>query len=150
MGQALEPFWPSENYASEMRNILKRVLDVSRESDAPVPIQLEERALNVVGPLAADYDERASLHNRGEQATSTQKRGSSVAKLHFAPAHEILTTREIEVLRLLALGMSNNQIAERLVVSTNTVNTHNQSIFGKLGVKSRSGATRYALEYHLV
>jgi len=160
MALALEQFWPSEDYASEMRNILRRALDVSRESDAPVPFQLKERALNVVGSLAADYGERAtsyvggsdrvSLPDRDEQSASTQKRGSSVAKLHFSPAHEELTTREIEVLRLLALGMSNNQIAERLVVSTNTVNTHNQSIFGKLGVKSRSGATRYALEYHLV
>jgi len=45
--------------------------------------------------------------------------------------------------------MSNSQIAERLVLSPHTVNVHNQSIFGKLGVNSRSGATRYAFEHQL-
>lgn len=160
MGHALEQFCPSEDYASEMRTIMERAREASRESDAPIPFQPGEKALVAVGSLAADYDERAislvggsaraSLQNQDKRAASTQKSESSGARLHFSPAHEELTIREIEVLRLLAMGMSNNQIAERLVVSTNTVNTHNQSIFGKLGVKSRSGATRYALEYHLV
>lgn len=67
----------------------------------------------------------------------------------FPLAQEDLTPREVEVLRLLARGMSNNQIAEQLVLSPHTVNVHNQSIFGKLGVNSRSGATRYALEHQL-
>ncbi len=164
MALTLEQFWASGDYAAEMRRFLERALEASRESDAPVPFQLRERALKVLGPLVADYDEperATSLVGRSNQVSlqnqvthsitaSTQKRGSPGARLHFSPAHEELTTREIEVLRLLALGMSNNQIAERLVVSVNTVNTHNQSIFGKLGVNSRSSATRYALEYHLV
>jgi len=64
-------------------------------------------------------------------------------------AYEELTTREIEVLRLLALGLSNKQIAERLVISPHTVNGHIHSIFGKLALNSRSAATRYALEHHL-
>lgn len=58
--------------------------------------------------------------------------------------------REIEVLRLVATGLSNKQIAERLVISTSTVDTHIQSIFHKLDVSSRSGATRYAVEHRLV
>jgi DNA-binding NarL/FixJ family response regulator len=60
-----------------------------------------------------------------------------------------LTTREIEVLRLLAIGLTNKQIAERLVLSPHTVSGHIQSIFGKLALNSRSAATRYALEHHL-
>ncbi|HYX48230.1 MAG TPA: LuxR C-terminal-related transcriptional regulator, partial [Ktedonobacteraceae bacterium] len=60
-----------------------------------------------------------------------------------------LTIREIEVLRLLALGLSNKQIAERLILSPHTVSGHIQSIFGKLALNSRSAATRYALEHHL-
>ncbi len=69
------------------------------------------------------------------------------------PAPDIpdeLTTREVEVLRLLALGMTNNQIAEKLVVSTNTVNAHIQSIYRKIDVTSRSAATRFAMEHRLV
>lgn len=61
-----------------------------------------------------------------------------------------LTTREIEVLRLLAAGLSNNQIAERLSVSPFTVNRHAQSIYNKLGVNSRCAATRFAIEHQLL
>jgi predicted ATPase/DNA-binding CsgD family transcriptional regulator len=60
-----------------------------------------------------------------------------------------LTARECEVLRFLSLGLSNKQIAERLVLSPFTVNRHVQSIYGKLGVSSRSAATRIAIEQHL-
>ncbi len=67
----------------------------------------------------------------------------------FPPAYEELTAREIEVLRLLAMGLSNKQIAERLVLSPHTVNGHIHSIFGKLALNSRSAATRYALEHHI-
>jgi ATP/maltotriose-dependent transcriptional regulator MalT len=61
-----------------------------------------------------------------------------------------LTAREVEVLRLLADGLTNPQIAERLVLSQPTVNTHVASLFNKLGVNSRSAATRYAVEHHFV
>jgi DNA-binding CsgD family transcriptional regulator len=57
----------------------------------------------------------------------------------------LLTEREVEVLRLLAQGLSNNQIAELLVLSPYTVNKHTQAIYGKLSVNSRSTATRYAI-----
>ena len=54
------------------------------------------------------------------------------------------------MLRLLAQGLSNNEIAELLVLSPFTVNKHTQSIYGKLAVKSRSAATRYAIEHQLL
>jgi len=60
-----------------------------------------------------------------------------------------LTAREMEVLRLLARGLTNAQIAEELVVSLLTVKAHLRSIYSKLGVTSRSAATRYALDHHL-
>ncbi len=66
-----------------------------------------------------------------------------------SPAPTDLTAREMEVLRLLARGLSNAQIAEELVVSLLTVKAHLRSIYSKLGVTSRSAATRYALEHHL-
>ncbi len=61
-----------------------------------------------------------------------------------------LTTREVEVLRLLAQGLTSAQIAEQLVIGVVTVNFHVRSIYSKLGVSSRSAATRYALEHRLV
>jgi predicted ATPase/DNA-binding CsgD family transcriptional regulator len=66
-----------------------------------------------------------------------------------SPAPVGLTRREREVLHWLAAGLTNPEIAQRLVVSQPTVNTHVASIFKKLGVTSRSAATRYAIEHHL-
>jgi len=61
-----------------------------------------------------------------------------------------LTAREVEVLRLLAQGLTSAQIAERLVIGLVTVNSHVRSIYSKLGITSRAAATRYALEHHLL
>lgn len=61
-----------------------------------------------------------------------------------------LTQRELEVLRLVAQGLTDAQVAERLVISRRTVSTHLTAIYGKLQVASRSAATRYALEHGLV
>jgi DNA-binding NarL/FixJ family response regulator len=61
-----------------------------------------------------------------------------------------LTTREIQVLRLVASGLTDAQVAEQLVISPRTVNTHLTSIYNKLGVSSRLAATRYALEQRVV
>jgi len=63
---------------------------------------------------------------------------------------EVLTAREIEVLRLLAQDLSNPQIAEKLVVSRRTVDAHLRSIYDKLGVKSRDAAIRVAREQGLI
>jgi two-component system, NarL family, response regulator LiaR len=61
-----------------------------------------------------------------------------------------LTEREKEVLRLMIEGLTNNQIAERLVVSRSTVKFHVSSILSKMGVSSRTEAVAYALQHHFV
>lgn len=61
-----------------------------------------------------------------------------------------LTPREVEVLTLIAWGYSNQQIAERLVISVKTVETHKAHIMEKLGVQGRVGLVRYALEKGLL
>jgi predicted ATPase/DNA-binding CsgD family transcriptional regulator len=60
-----------------------------------------------------------------------------------------LSTREIEVLRLLAEGLTNAQIAEKLVISPTTVNAHLRHIYVKLDVTSRIAAARFAVEHGL-
>jgi DNA-binding NarL/FixJ family response regulator len=60
-----------------------------------------------------------------------------------------LTAREVEVLRLVAGGLTDVQVAEKLVLSPRTVHAHISSIYSELGVTSRSAATRYAIEHHL-
>ncbi len=61
-----------------------------------------------------------------------------------------LTAREVEVLLLLATGLTDAQIAEQLVLSLHTIHAHLRTIYSKLGVTSRSAATRYAFEHQLV
>jgi two-component system, NarL family, response regulator NreC len=61
-----------------------------------------------------------------------------------------LTEREREVLRLYALGYTNNEIAEELVLSVRTVETHRQRILEKLRLNSRADLVRYALEHRLI
>jgi DNA-binding CsgD family transcriptional regulator len=61
-----------------------------------------------------------------------------------------LTAREIDVLRLVAGGLTNREIADRLGISPRTVDAHLRSIYGKIGVSSRSAATLYAFEHGLV
>ncbi len=61
-----------------------------------------------------------------------------------------LTQRELEVLRLVAAGQSNRQIAAALVVSEHTVARHLQNMFRKLAVSSRTAAAAYAFEHELV
>jgi|SRR5579875_1222746 predicted ATPase/DNA-binding CsgD family transcriptional regulator len=89
--------------------------------------------------------------NRPAPTVYVRGRPSSNSKDEIAPPlYEALTAREVEVMHLLAMGLKNAEIAERLVVSPHTVNGHVQSIYGKLGVNSRSAVTRYALKYQLI
>jgi DNA-binding CsgD family transcriptional regulator len=61
-----------------------------------------------------------------------------------------LTAREVEVLRLVAEGKTNREIAKTLVLSDHTVRRHLQNIFNKIGVSSRAGATAFAFQRDLV
>jgi DNA-binding NarL/FixJ family response regulator len=61
-----------------------------------------------------------------------------------------LTPRQVEVLRLVARGMTNAEIAETLFLSRRTVHAHLRAIFHKLAVGNRSAATRYAIQAGLL
>jgi DNA-binding NarL/FixJ family response regulator len=61
-----------------------------------------------------------------------------------------LTTREVEVLRLAARGLTRKQIADTIVVSESTVRSHLEHIYVKIGVATRAAATLFAVEHDLV
>ncbi|HEY0761671.1 MAG TPA: LuxR C-terminal-related transcriptional regulator [Pyrinomonadaceae bacterium] len=61
-----------------------------------------------------------------------------------------ITKRELEILELIAQGMSNREIAEKLFVSENTVKTHSSRLFDKLGAKRRTQAVQIAKELGLI
>lgn len=62
----------------------------------------------------------------------------------------VLTDREIEIIKLIAEGLTNMQIAEQLFLSNHTVNTHRKNILSKLGVKNTAGIVMYAVKAELI
>jgi predicted ATPase/DNA-binding CsgD family transcriptional regulator len=95
--------------------------------------------------LATKVGSPAEMVSPGPPPADTQAPASSPSP---ARAHG-LTPREAEVLRLVAAGLTDAQIAETLVISPRTVGKHVQSIYSKLYLGSRSAATRWAIEHHL-
>jgi len=90
-------------------------------------------------------------------AEEQRGRGAEVQRLSPAPLHpstpalvEPLSDRELKVLRLLTDGLTNQEIAQALFVSVNTVKTHLKNIYGKLGVHNRREATTQAKKLGLV
>jgi DNA-binding NarL/FixJ family response regulator len=63
---------------------------------------------------------------------------------------EEISDREKEVLRLVAIGLTNKEIADKLFISSHTVITHRKNITAKLGIKTIAGLTMYALINHII
>jgi LuxR family maltose regulon positive regulatory protein len=78
------------------------------------------------------------------QPPSAKQPTNTVSTASAQPLPEPLTDREMEVLQLLANGLSNREIAETLVISTGTVKVHTTHIYGKLDVSSRTQAVAKA------
>jgi NarL family two-component system response regulator LiaR len=92
---------------------------------------------------------------RGEPALSAdmaQRLVREVQRAHAAPspAQEPLTPRELQVLRCVSLGLSNQDIAEKLFISERTVGAHISRILGKLGATNRTQAALMAIRQGLV
>ncbi len=111
----------------------------------------EEYAGSVLDIYSARSPEKAGLPGvqvaaGGASAGVSHAAGSS----HRSVGPDALTPREMEVLRLVADGLTNRQAAERLVVTPRTINAHLTSIYAKIGVTSRAAAVRFAMEHGLV
>jgi DNA-binding NarL/FixJ family response regulator len=85
---------------------------------------------------------------QGAASSESDLREVGVANVDSVSEHH-LTPRQAEVLRLLARGWTDAQIADELFLSRRTVHAHLREIFRKLGVSHRSAATRYAIEHGL-
>ena len=131
-------------------------------SSALVPL---ERALALAEPegyLRIFVDEGPPMADLLEEAAKQGTTPSYVRQLWAAfgkaegrgsgaqPLIEPLSQRELEVLELVAQGLSNREISERLFVALNTVKGHNRRIFGKLGVQRRTKAVARARELGLL
>jgi DNA-binding NarL/FixJ family response regulator len=82
------------------------------------------------------------------------KRGAQSQPLPAAMAPELpaetLTDRELDVLRLIARGATNREIAAQLVISEGTVKNHVSNILNRLGLRDRTQAALYARDQHLI
>lgn len=96
------------------------------------------------GAARETFEQLGAMHDLAElDATGPSKAGAAV-KTHG------LSARELQVLRLVAAGKTNKQIAGELFLSEKTVDRHVSNIFGKLDVPSRAAATAFAYEHGLI
>lgn len=109
----------------------------SRDVTSAHPLLAEARAL--CEPLGA----RPML----ERVAALESAIAGAPKPHYSSG---LSAREVEVLRLVAQGMTDAEVASQLFLSPRTVGSHLRSIYNKLGVSSRAAATRVAVEHGLV
>jgi DNA-binding CsgD family transcriptional regulator len=104
-------------------------------ADEPLPL---DRALSEVSTLLA------------ESRAAPQDRTVAVVDTKTEPYPANLSKREVELLRLVALGLTNLEVAARLFLSPNTVRAHLYSIYSKIDVTSRTAAAHFAVEHGLV
>jgi LuxR family transcriptional regulator, maltose regulon positive regulatory protein len=109
------------------------------------------RALHALGRRDSALDQartaRDTLRNLGAAAEAARALADEFAGTTVAA---ILSPREVEVLKLLTRGLSNQQIADELVLSKHTVRRHVSNILTKLEIPSRTAAVAYALEHKLI
>lgn len=128
------------------------MLTVSEE-DADLFAALKAGARGYLLKNAEAQEVLEAIHrvHKGEAILSPDL-AARVLEEFAAPAHEpeALTQREVEVIRLLAQGLGNKEIAAALSISENTAKTHVRHILAKLGLRSRAEAAAYAVRSGLV
>ena len=146
------------------RRFFEDALDLYARSGAPFEAAQSRaelaRALCTLGrPRAAEDEARRALEsfraiNAGAEARRAETLLRSMAEVPAAskePENPCgLSRREIEVLRLVAEGLSNQQIADRLVLNEHTIHRHVANILMKLDVPTRAAAAAYAARQRLV
>jgi DNA-binding CsgD family transcriptional regulator/tetratricopeptide (TPR) repeat protein len=133
---------PAPFEAARVRIELARVLQALGRDTAAA--QEAATALQALQRLGAAWEAgRAAALLREVGATPAAGAGTT-------PRSARLTSRELDVLRLLAAGLSNQEIAQQLVLSVRTVERHIANLYAKIGAHSRAGAIAYAFHYRLV
>jgi predicted ATPase/DNA-binding CsgD family transcriptional regulator len=106
--------------------------------------QLGEEAYQAAWERGAAQDLETTIRAILDEVNETPRKNANYA------LREPLSERELEVLGLIAQGLSNSEIARRLVLSTGTVKVHTRNIYGKLGVSSRTQALAQAIKFNLL
>jgi two-component system response regulator NreC len=133
----------------ELRASGARVVILSMQEE-PVYARraLEQGAQGYVLKDAADTELADAL--RAVLADKLYVQPAMAARMVLGEPEDDLTQRERDVLRLIALGHTNQEIAKRLFLSVRTIEAHRRHILTKLRLSTRADLVRYALEHHLV
>ena len=115
----------------------------------------EQQALRRLGIFRGSFTREAAAAVCGELKIENEELKNAAARPHsqfsiLNSQFEALSARELEVLRLMAVGNDNAQIARALVVAVSTVKSHVNHIFGKLGARNRVEAVRRAQDLDLL
>jgi DNA-binding NarL/FixJ family response regulator len=145
----------AEGDANAALAALRRAADVWQQLEAPYEVARTRELIGLACRALRD-DDAATLELDAARAAFEELRAQPdfervAAHLarEYGSSHG-LTPRELDVLRLVAAGRSNKQIATELVISEHTVARHVQNIFAKLDVTSRTAAASFAFEHQLV
>lgn len=126
-----------------------RVVILSMQDEPAYARQAFERgAQGYVLKDAADEDLATAIHT--VLADRIYVHQGIAARLVLTPQTDDLSDREREILRLIALGHTNQEIAKQLYLSVRTVEAHRRHILDKLRLQTRADLVRYALEHRLV
>lgn len=148
LAKAERRYW----HAAALLGLVETCLNVSLDLDLAERINYERdiEALRSYLGVEAYIQARDLGHTlTPEQALSVTEPAPGLTPPASPAYPDGLTAREVEILRFVALGWTDTQVAERLVISPRTVQGHLRSIYNKIDVNSRSAATRYAVEHHL-
>ena len=124
-----------ENYLFQMLNA---------GADSYVPKKAADTEL--LAAIRATYRGEHFIHSSMTDGLLSHARGNAVNPTFDSHQKDLLSQREKEVLRLLAMGHTNQQIADKLYLSVRTVETYKARLKEKLGAKGRADLVRYAME----
>jgi predicted ATPase/DNA-binding CsgD family transcriptional regulator len=158
LASALAPFWMLSGSVDEGRIWLSQLLSLPEAASTPARAIALLAAVDLAGLQGDDATvwelQRETLQIEQAQAVDQHTDGSLAAQSQKEPATNAgqadgLTQREVEVLQLIARGMTNKEIARALFLSVPTVQTHLANIYRKIDVHGRAAATAYALTHGL-
>jgi DNA-binding CsgD family transcriptional regulator len=148
----------AQGETADAEQILCCAYDLARDCEIPHEIAMCELALVDLAqyqtrtPIDAtellDLAEQRAVSLRAVPILAMIEQRRSTLRPHSG--HTSLTDRELEVLRMVAQGLTDAEAAERLFISPRTVSQHMRSVYNKLDVSSRSAATRWAVQHDLL
>jgi DNA-binding CsgD family transcriptional regulator len=131
--------------------LLRQALETWVELGLPYDAARTREVIGDCMRAVGDHEAGDLEHDAARETYQRLGAGADLARLDNTSASSgSLTPREVEVVRLVAAGRTNRQVAGELVLSEKTVARHLSNIYAKLGISSRAAATAYAYDHRLV